>query len=207
MRVYYRHPKLYNLVVSTLLYSKGLWEKFNAELGENQTIFEVAAGYGRVAEFIDPSNKYYGIDLNKIFVEHGRSHGIDLEVKDIFDPTAYKRSDVFIAVDLIHHLTPEKLKGLFDLIFSHAAKKVIIMEASFSPMKRYGILGKVAEWIFKSLDTDGINKIERVMTNQEYRQLFESRFGSRYGEKFDFQYQLVGGRCLYQLVTYTHVAD
>jgi hypothetical protein len=143
---------------------------------------------------------------DRAFSGSGVKKEIDLEMKDIFDPTAYKRSDVFIAVDLIHHFTPEKLKGLFDLIFSYAAKKVIIMEASFSPMKRYGILGKVAEWIFKSLDTDGINKIERVMTNQEYRQLFESRFGSRYGEKFDFQYQLVGGRCLYQLVTYTHVA-
>ncbi|MEK7510139.1 MAG: class I SAM-dependent methyltransferase [Patescibacteria group bacterium] len=203
MRIYYRYPKLYELIVTKLLYSKRLIERFREVVGKNQSVFEVAAGYGRVARFIDPSNVYRGIDLNEGFVHHGRELGLDLEVKDIFDPLAYRTSDVCIAVDLIHHVPTEKLKPLFDLIFSHTGRKVVIMEASFQPMKRYGILGTLIEWIFCMIDDDGINKMKRVRTDREYEQLFENRFGSKHGKDFDLAYEKIEGKHPYQLVTFT----
>ena len=185
------------------LYSKDLLEKFRNEVGSNKTVFEVAAGYGRVARFIDPSNTYQGIDRNLIFVEYGRKQGLDLEISDIFDPKAYRKSDVFVVVDLIHHLTKEELKKLFDLIFLYTREKVVIMESSCNFMKRYGRFGRLLEKIFLMFDYDGINKIERFMTDEEYRDLFENRFGSVQGKGFNLKYQQVKGRHLYQLVTFT----
>lgn len=202
MTIQYRYPRLYDVLIS-LWHSKGLLERFKTEVGQNHTVFEIGAGYGRVARSIDSSNIYYGIDLNSHLVNYGRKRGVNLEIKDIFDPTAYRESDIFIVVDVIHHLKEEKLKILFDLIFSHTRKKIVILEPSI--IESYGVFGKLIEWISRIFDQDGINKIERLLTNEEYKRLFEDRFGSLYGKKFDLQYQLVGGRCLYQLVTYTHV--
>ena len=59
---------------------------FSVEIGKHHSVFDVAAGYGRIAKFIDPSNSYQGIDLNEIFINHGRKQGLHLEVKNIFDP-------------------------------------------------------------------------------------------------------------------------
>lgn len=201
MRIQYRYPKLYNAMISCF-YSRDLLERFGEEVGKNQTVFEVGAGYGRVARFIHPSNTYHGIDLNRRFVEFGKKRGIDLEIRDIFDASAYRKSDVFIVVDIVHHLTAEQLKTLFDLIFVNAAKKVVILEPSYDLMKRYGVLGKFVERVFRFLDDDGINNIERLRTEEEYRQLFEDRFGSEHGRAFEFLYAKVPGRHLYQLITF-----
>ena len=107
----YRHPKIYDFFIN-FLYPKKLMEKFREEVGTGMTIFEVAAGYGRMSRYIDSSNLYYGIDLNPIFVASGRNQGINLDIKDIFDPAAYKTADIYILVDVIHHLDGEKLRKM-----------------------------------------------------------------------------------------------
>ena len=84
MRFQYRHPRLYDLLIR-LIYPHSLMSAFSVEVGKGQSVFEVAAGYGRIADFIDASNIYYGIDLNKIFVAYGLKKGRHLEGRDIFD--------------------------------------------------------------------------------------------------------------------------
>ncbi len=172
-------------------------DKFRDEVGKNRTVFDVAAGYGRIAKFIDPSNSYYGIDLNEIFVNHGRKNGLNLEVRNIFDPDSYKLNDVFVLVDVIHHLTKEQLERLFDLIFQHAGIKVVIIEPSFVNLAlKYGIFGKLVDRFFKIMDYDGFNRINRWFTNEEYQKLFEQRFGSRYGEKFSVSQDIIANHYL-----------
>lgn len=200
MRFQYRHPKLYDFLIR-FLYTRKLLEKFREEVGREQEVFEVAAGYGRMAGIIDFSNQYYGIDLNEIFVRYGRGKGIHLELKDIFDPAAYRQSDVFVVVDILHHFSPEKLQKLFHLIFLHAKKKVIIMEPSFvNVAEKHGIIGRFLGWIFKIVDDDGFNKIEHWFTHEQYQELFQSRFGSQHGKNFQMKYQKIGG---HYLVTFT----
>lgn len=64
MRFQYRHPRVYDFLIK-FIYPKDLMDKFSDEVGKNQSVFDVAAGYGRVAKYIDSSNSYYGIDLNE----------------------------------------------------------------------------------------------------------------------------------------------
>ena len=200
MRIQYRHPKLYDFLIS-FLYGRKLLEKFRQEVGKNHSVFDVAAGYERMVRFIDSSNRYVGIDRNEIFVNYGKRNKLQLKVRDIFDPTAYKQCDVFIVVDVIHHLTTEKLQDLFDLIFRHVKEKVVIIEPSFvSFRRRYGILGKFLGWIFRIIDDDGFNKIIRWLDDEEYQHLFQSRFGSQYGKRFTMNYQKLDG---HHLVTFT----
>ena len=186
-----------------LLCPKGLWEKFRAEIGEGSTVFDVGAGYGYASRFVHPSNHYYGIDLNEKFVQHGRGRGIDLKTADIFDPLVYKESDVFVVVDIIHHIIPQRLRDLFDLVFAHAKRKVIVIDPGFvSIAKRYGIGGKLLGWIFRILDDDGFQKIKHWMSDEEYRYLFETQFGSECGKEFQVNRERVGG---YHFVVYTKI--
>ena len=200
MRIQYRHPRLYEFLVHKLLYPKGLWEKFRSEVGKGNTIFDVGAGYGYASRFIHPAN-HYGIDLNEIFVRYGRKTGVNLEVKDIFDSQAYKKSDIFLVIDVVHHLSSEKVKTLFDLIFAHARQKVIVIDPGFiSIARRYGAFGKFLGWVFRTIDDDGFSRVEFWLSGEEYQKLFQSRFSSEYGKSFEMNHQEVGG---HQLVTFT----
>ena len=144
MRIHlqYRYPKLYDFWIG-FLHTKRLLQQLREEIGLNKNIFDIGAGYGRMASFISPSNVYYGIDLNEVWVRKGREKGISLEVKSFFDPAAYKKSDIFLLIDIIHYLSHEELKKLFDLVFQYAQKKVIIMDPSFeTQLQRFGIFKK-----------------------------------------------------------------
>lgn len=192
MRIQYRCPELYDFLIS-FIYPKKLLELFRQEVGKNKTVFEIAAGYGRMAKFIHSSNRYYGIDLNRNFVKFGRKKGLELEIKDIFDPQAYKKSDVYLVVDVVHHLPEKKLGRLFEMVFAHAKKKVIVIEPSFVNMEsKYGVLGKLYDWFFKVIDYDGFNDISRWMTEKEYAALFQKRFGSAAGNSFSLRHQKIG---------------
>jgi SAM-dependent methyltransferase len=175
---------------------------FSKEIGKDQLVFDVAAGYGRIAHYIDPSNTYYGIDLNKIFVDYGTRQGVNLELKDIFDSASYKKANVFTLVDVVHHLSKEKLIALFDLIFQHTEKKVVIIEPAFVDMARkYGLIGRIVDWFFKTMDDDGFNTIHRWFSDQEYSDLFSTKFGSSYGVAFSLKIQIIAN---HYLVTFTH---
>ena len=192
MRIQYRHPRLYGFLIA-FLYSRRLLRAIAGEVGEGHTVFEIAAGYGRLARIIHPSNRYAGVDRNELFVSYGRRQGLDLAVGDVFDPGAYRRSDVLLVVDIIHHLPPPELTKLFDLVFAHANKRVVIVEPAFVGLARsYGPFGALVDRLFKWVDYDGFNRIERWMTNKEYFALFADRFGSPAGHAFGLQHREVG---------------
>lgn len=200
MRFQYKHPRIYDFLIS-FIYPKELLDKFSAEVGKNNSVFDIAAGYGRMSNFIDPSNSYYGIDLNKIFIDHGRKSGLNLEVKNIFDETSYKKSDVFILVDVIHHLSRAKLQELFNLIFKYADKKVVVIEPAFVNLSsKYGTSGQIMDWFFRKMDDDGFNKINRWFTDEEYSELFDKKFDSQHGNDFSIRRQKVSN---HYLVTFT----
>lgn len=189
MRFQYKHPKIYDLIIR-LIYPKELMDKLSKEIGKNQSVFDVAAGYGRVAYYIDQSNSYHGIDLNEIFVNYGRDRGLDLQLKNILNESSYRESDIFVIVNVVHHLTQEKLKAMFNLIFKHALKKVIVVEPAFVDLSaKYGVIGKLIDWFLRIMDYDGFNVIHRWFTDKEYLALFDGRFGSDCADNFSVHQQ------------------
>lgn len=200
MNIQYRFPRFFDFLIS-LIYTKKYMKRFSDEIGSHHTVFEVAAGYGRMNRYMDSSNTYYGIDLNTIFVDYGKKQGLDLYVKDALDRKSYKRSDIFVVVDFVHHISEHKLKILFDLIFSHADKKVVVVEpAMLDFTSRFGIFGELAGWLLARFDSDGFNRIHRFFSEEEYDRLFKNRFGSKIGENFDFDCIQLDG---HYLVTFT----
>lgn len=196
MRFQYRHPKFYDFLIS-FIYSPKLMARLSDEVGRNNSVFDVAAGYGRVSKFIDSSNSYYGIDRNTFFIKHGRDRGLKLDIKDIFDPKSYTKSDIFLVIDIIHHLSKEKIKALFDIIFQNTVKKVIVIEPSFVDVSsKYGIFGKLIGWFFKKVDDDGFNKIVHWFGDREYSEMFNNRFGSEEGKNFSVSCEIISAHYL-----------
>lgn len=182
--IQYRHPRLYQLLIP-IIHRKAVIDVFRQEVGKNVHVQDVAAGFGCMAKYIDGSNTYRGIDLNEKFVEYGQKLGLDITKASIFDPDAYTMADVAVLVDVIHHLPPDKLTGLFDLVFKNTTQKVIILEPAFLNLsKRYGKAAAPIDWLMRQLDSDGVNKIDRWLSEEEYMSFFESRFGSTYGKDF-----------------------
>lgn len=192
MTFQYRFPRIYGFLIG-FLYSRSLLEAIARAVGRGRNVFDIAAGYGRMAGVIDASNRYHGIDLNEAFVRFGRRKGRDLAVADILDPKAYTPADVFLVVDIVHHLEPAKRVELFDLIFPHAKERVVVVEPAFVGVtRRLGPIGRAIGWLFRYVDSDGFNRITHWLTNDEYQELFDARFGSVMGKNFTMTRTIVG---------------
>jgi SAM-dependent methyltransferase len=201
--IQYRHPWIYSLFIP-LIHRPPVVAAFKQAVGKNKRVFDIAAGFGEMTKYLDPSNTYSGIDLNQVYIDHARSKGLDVRHGSIFEGKNYRDNDVSILVDVVHHMPQDRLPELFDLIFEHAKEKVVIMEPWFVNLeKTYGPLAKPVDWILKKLDSDGVNDIERWLTEDEYMALYNSRFGSKHASKFDLKIEKIHP---YYLVTYTRRA-
>ena len=200
MGLQYKFIWLYRLLIP-IIHRKKVKNSFAKAVGKNVSVFEVACGFGQTADYLDSTATYSGIDLNEKFIKYAKEKGKDVRLGDIFEPRSYQPSDVITLVDIIHHMPGEKLPELFDHIFQFAQKKVVILEPSFVNLEsKYGLAGRAVDWIFKKLDSDGFNTIERWYSESEYAEMFESRFGSKLGEKFEVSVEKVWP---YNLVTYS----
>lgn len=195
----YRHPKIYDAGIRLTQRPKILKE-FKRQVGKNNSVFDVAAGYGRMASYVDETNEYQGIDLNDISIIHARKLNLNVKKGNIFDKDSYKKCDVYILVDVVHHIEPDKLVNLFNLVFSSAKSKVVILEPSFVNLEaKYGFIGKYIDKILMKLDNDGINTITKWYTEEEYQELIDSRFSSKFGNDFSVRVQKINP---YYIITY-----
>ncbi len=200
MGLQYKFIWIYRLLIP-LIHRRSVKQSFKKAVGKNVSVFDVACGFGQTAHYLDPSTRYSGIDLNKKFIKYAQKKGKDVRLADIFERTSYKPSDVVTLVDIIHHMPEDKLPLLFDNIFRSAKSKVVILEPAFVNLKdRYGLFGSIIDWLFKKLDSDGFNTIERWYSEAEYNKIFASHFGSKYGKAFDVTIKKVWP---YNLVVYT----
>lgn len=196
----YKYPRIYDIGIRITHRPKVLKEFYKA-VGSKVSVFDVAAGYGGMSRYISSENLYSGIDLNDISLRYAKKHGINIRKGNIFDQTAYTKSDVLILVDVVHHINPDKLSALFDLVFTNSQKRVVIMEPAFVNLQaKYGFLGKIIDKILMKLDDDGVNKIDNWYSESEYLALIKGRFGSKHGKDFSVTTKKINP---YYLIIYT----
>lgn len=168
----YVHPAIYEFGIQ-FLYWGGL-KKLKQMFGEEKSIFEPASGYGRIKKYIPESCVYRGIDLNPSFVKYGQKKGLDIKLGDIFDPTLYPASDMVLLCDILHHLSDEKMRELLDLSVKFSREKVVIVEPAFvSIASSSNIFSRLLSRFFSMADADGINDIDRWLSEADYQTLFD----------------------------------
>jgi len=169
----YIHPRIYDFAIR-FLYFDGLKIVKNL-IGGKKSVFEAGCGYGRMQKYIDPSCIYSGIDLNEKFIEFGRKKNRDIKIGDVLDSKQYRKSNVILLADILHHLTIKDVKKLLAIAVQYAGEKILIIEPVFVKIgSKKNILSRGIAKFMVFMDSDGINEIEKWMSRDEYDELFKS---------------------------------
>jgi SAM-dependent methyltransferase len=173
--VIYAHPRVYNLALRAL-HGRVLARRYAAvskEIGSGKRVLDVGCGSCMLAEFLDKSCSYQGMDMNGGFVSHARRRGLDVMRGDVFDLGSYPGDiDVVVLSDILHHVVPRhgELLG----ICKRNAAKVIVCEPFSKHGGGSGRLSAAANRFWGGLcslrafnsvfgDDDGINRREDMV--------------------------------------------
>lgn len=189
--IQYKYPWIYGILIR-IIHRGPVLREFKKQVGKKVSVFDIAAGFGNMARCLDSSDTYTGIDLNQTYVAYAQRRGLNVQIGDIFDDKAYKPTDVSILVDVVHHIPEVKLEKLFDNVFKNTRKRVVILEPAFLNLEeRHGVAARPLDWVLRKLDGDGVNTIERWLSEEEYTRLFESKFSSKLGRTFAVRVQKI----------------
>lgn len=167
----YIHPLVYDFGIQFLYW--GALRKLTPLIGEGKTVFEPACGYGRITRYLPKDCAYRGIDLNQTFIRYGQKKGLSVSTGDIFDESLYPDSRIVLLCDILHHLPDEKMKQLIDIGLRHSREKLIIVEPAFvSIASAKNPISRALGRLFSLADADGINKISRWLSEEDYYRLF-----------------------------------
>lgn len=163
----YRSPLIYNSAMR-LLHGRSLERRYEfiaKETGSGRRVFDVGCGTGILADFLDESCRYSGIDLNDGFLDYAKNKkNLDVRKGDLLDENNYPDCDVIVVCDVLHHITPRhsQLVG----ICRKKAGKIIICEP-FNHTK--GFRNKLANQLrsmrwYHTLfgDSDGVNGFKNM---------------------------------------------
>ena len=68
-------------------------------------VLDIACGVGQIAQYLDPSVRYVGLDFSTVALRLHPCHGIQADVRDL--PIMPKSVDVIIAMEILEHLQDE----------------------------------------------------------------------------------------------------
>ena len=169
----YIHPRIYDFAIR-FLYFDGL-KIVKKLIGGGKTVFEAGCGYGRMQKYLDPSCVYSGIDLNEKFVEFGRKKNRNIKIGNVLDRKQYRKSDVILLADILHHLTIKDIKKLLTISVHNAREKIVIIEPVFVDIgSKKNVFSRAVAKFMVFMDSDGFNEIEKWMSRDEYNDLFKS---------------------------------
>lgn len=171
--IFYKYPVVYEWGIRFLY-----WDGLNILkdiIGRKKSVFEAASGYGRMKKYIYPDCSYSGIDLNETFIHYGRKKNRNISKGNIFDRNMYKKTDVVLLCDILHHLKKKEMFDLVAIAAEFAREKVVIIEPVFVDIgAKNNVISRFIGKIMKVMDADGFNEIERWLSKEEYHQLFHS---------------------------------
>ena len=169
------HPRVYNIRM-WILHGRNLrkrYEYISRQIGKNKVVLEPGCGPGLLAKYLDPSCKYIGFDIDPSFVKHCKRKGLNVYKGDALTAKSYKKADVIVLYDVVHHIGRKDEKKMFKLC-NKFAKKIIICEQPapelLKRMKWYG-------WIFKIIDQDKKGKVNLALQRTEKELLKDMKKG------------------------------
>ena len=169
----YIHPRIYDMAIR-FLYLDGM-RIIKDLIGKKKSVFEAACGYGRMQKYLDPTCTYSGIDLNEKFIEYGQKKNLDIRLGNALDSSRYRKSDVILLSDILHHLTIKDIKKLLSIAVQFALEKVVIIEPVFVKIgSKDNFISRSISKFMVWMDSDGFNEIEKWMSRKEYDTLFTS---------------------------------
>ena len=125
----YWHPLIYKTGL-WLLHGRHLKKRYkyiSKEIGKNKTVLEPGCGPGLIARHLDKTCKYTGFDIDPVFVKYAKKKGLNVYKGDAIKKKSYKKADVILICDFLHHIGRKDEKKVLKLCKQNA-KKIIICE-------------------------------------------------------------------------------
>lgn len=165
--ILYKYPWMYKLGLR-FLHGKSLEKRYkyiSNEIGKNKKVLEPGCGPALLASYLNEGCIYYGFDINNEFINYAKKKGINVYYGDCLKTEPYRKSDVIVLCDVLHHLGRENEKKVLQLCNKNS-KKIIICEQPVSTLFKKILF---AVWIFNYLDKDGRGKvdIQKLRTERE----------------------------------------
>lgn len=179
---FYYHSLLYFLGFKLLhKCDVALRNKFIASFADKgETVLEPGCGPGSLADSIPGNVNYVGFDLNKSFISYALKKKLNVYLGDVLKEKSYKKADVVVACDILHHLKLEDRKRFVKYSYSNARRIYVFCECV---KETKGLWRKtiypISSRVFEFLDRDGINKpkYEDVYTKEQLQKEYDTGFG------------------------------
>ena len=92
---------------------------------------------------------------------------------------------MIVLSDILHHLSSEDTRTLFSIAVRFAREKIVIVEPEFvTYAAKKNTLSRALGKFMAVMDYDGINEIEKWLSDEEYKSLFYDLKESNNIEKF-----------------------
>lgn len=184
--IVYRSAYIYDWLTHRLYDQKKKFSTIAALIGNHsKRVLDLPCGTGYLTQYLHPSTKYTGYDLNHRFLKKIKKNWLKGKIKlkkiilkqiNIFDFNKYPKikQDVIVFCDILHHLHPRHVE-LVEVAKKHAKKIIICEPVAVKPqdIKAHDFVAKMAIYIAKFLperllkivdfffaDNDGINSYE-----------------------------------------------
>ncbi len=183
--IFYSRPNIYCFGLK-LIHGKHLSERYNymaEKIGKNKSVLEPACGPALLEAYLQKGCTYKGFDINEQFVENARKRGLDVNIGNAMDSSAYMKSDVVILCDALHHIGLKNEKSFLRKA-ANAAKKMLIICEPFQGseggiLRKIGNMPVISRILVNYLEQDGNNqvKLESFRTQTELEMLMKNGFG------------------------------
>jgi len=139
-------------------------------------VFDAAALFGELREYLDPSCGYRGTDAVANLVRHAQRRGRDVRLDDPASGTAFPPSDAVVIIDRLHHVTLPETRRILSKALD-AAPLVLIVEPTFLHWTKMKGVGWLVELFFRAFDSNGFNTGFVWYSKEDYLREFPRLFG------------------------------
>lgn len=172
----YWHPRIYRLSELPRRGRRAVRERIRAIIGPGKRVFDAAALFGELREYLDPSCEYRGVDAIANFVRYAQRRGLDVRLEDPAADTPFPPSDAVVLIDRLHHVTLAETQRILDKALQ-AAPLVLIVEPTFLHWTRTRSIGWLVDWFFRTFDSNGFNKDFVWYSKDDYLRELPRLFG------------------------------
>jgi len=179
--IFYRHPSLYIWGLKWI-HKRNFVKRYRYMASfakQDDLVLEPACGPAILAEFLPKGCFYCGFDTNKNFLDYASKKQSAVFLGNVLDPKNYRRANVVIACDILHHLQPADRKVFIENCFSSAKRVFIICEPGKREKPADGAFRSLRKRLVEWSEKDGTNdfKVEHFLTRGQLLGQIKHGFG------------------------------
>lgn len=144
-------------------------------VSETDNVLEPGCGPAILADFLPKNIKYSGFDTNKKFLNYAKNKNYNVYFGNVLDKKNYKKSDIVVACDILHHLNPSSRKDFIKLCWQSSKKNFVICDPGKPEAEKKGFWQKLGEWSEQD-DTNNF-KNDYFLTKKQLLDQIKNGFG------------------------------